>query len=58
MDRRPANPTSASWLNVVEGFAKLASKRLRHGRLRGLVDLQAAIHRFTAEHNRTARRFV
>jgi transposase len=52
-------PTSASWLNAVEGFfAKLTSKRLRRGSFRGIVDLQAAIHRFIKEHNKTAKRFV
>lgn len=52
-------PTSASWLNAVEGFfAKLTTKRLRRGSFRGIVDLQAAIHRFIAEHNRTAKRFA
>ncbi len=39
-------PTSASWPNAVEGFvAKLTRKRLRRGSVRGIVDLQAAIHR-------------
>src|SRR5512135_1170126 len=52
-------PPSASWLNAVEGFfAKLTTKRLRRASFRGIVDLQAAIHRFIAEHNRTAKRFV
>jgi transposase len=52
-------PTSASWLNAVEGFfAKLTTKRLRRGSFRGIVDLQAAIHRFIAEHTTTAKRFV
>lgn len=52
-------PTSASWLNAVEGFfAKLTTKRLRRANFRGIVDLQAAIHRFIAEHNRTAKRFA
>ena len=52
-------PTSASWLNAVEGFfAKLTTKRLRRASFRGIVDLQAAIHRFIAEHNRTARPFI
>lgn len=51
--------TSASWLNAVEGlFAKLTSKRLRRASFRGIVDLQAAIHRFIDEHNRTPKRFV
>ncbi len=52
-------PTSASWLNAVEGFfAKLTTKRLRRGSFRGIVDLRAAIHRFIDEHNRTAKPFV
>jgi len=52
-------PTSASWLNAVEGFfAKLTRKRLRRASFRGIVELQAAIHRFIKEHNRTAKRFV
>ena len=45
-------PTSASWLNAVEGFfAALTKRRLRRGVFRGLVDLQAAINRYLAEHN-------
>jgi len=45
-------PTSCSWLNAVEGFfAKLTRQRLKHGVFRSLVDLQAAINRFVAEHN-------
>jgi len=54
-----STPTSASWLNVVEGFfAKLTTKRLRRSSFHGIVDLQTAIHRFIAEHNRMAKRFV
>lgn len=45
-------PTSSSWLNAVEGFfAKLARRRLKHGVFHSVVDLQAAINRFIAEHN-------
>jgi transposase len=45
-------PTSSSWLNAVEGFfAKLTRRRLKNGVFRSLVDLQAAINRFIAEHN-------
>ena len=52
-------PTSASWLNAVEGFfAKLTRRRLRRGVFRSLVDLQAAINRFVAEHNQTPKPFV
>ena len=46
-------PTSCSWLNAVEGFfAKLTRRRLKHGVFHSLVDLQAAINRFIAEHNK------
>ena len=45
-------PTSCSWLNAVESFfAKLAKRRLKRGVFHSLVDLQAAINRFVAEHN-------
>ena len=45
-------PTSASWLNAVEGFfAKLTKRRLKRGVFLSVVDLQAAINRFVAEHN-------
>ena len=45
-------PTSASWLNAVEGFfAKLTRRRLKRGVFKGVVDLQAAINRFVAETN-------
>ena len=47
-------PTSSSWLNAVERFfAKLTRRRLTHGVFHSLVDLQAAIDRFIAEHNET-----
>ena len=45
-------PTSALWLNAVEGsFAKLAKQRLLRGVLSSVVDLQAVIKRFPAETN-------
>jgi transposase len=45
-------PTSASWLNAVEGFfAKLTRQRLKRGVFNGIVDLQAAINRFVRETN-------
>ncbi len=45
-------PTSASWLNAVEGFFAALTKRcLRRGAFLGGVDLQAAINRYLAEHN-------
>jgi hypothetical protein len=43
-------PTSASWLNAVEGFfAKLTRQRLKRGVFRSVVDLQLAINRFLAD---------
>ena len=51
-------PTSASWLNAVEGFfAILARRRLKRGVFRSLVDLQAAINRFLVAHNRYPKPF-
>jgi transposase len=52
-------PTSSSWLNAVEGFfAKLTRRRLKHGVFHSIVDLQAAINRFIAEHNTQPKPFV
>ena len=51
-------PTSASWLNAVEGFfAKLAKCRLKRGVFCSVVELQAAINRFLAEANLDPRPF-
>ena len=51
-------PTSASWINAVEGFfAKLTKRRLRRGVFHSLVALQAAIKRFVAEANATPKPF-
>ncbi len=52
-------PTSCSWLNAVEGFfAKLTRRRLKRGVFRSVVDLQAAINRFVADHNTDPKPFV
>ena len=52
-------PTSASWLNAVEGFfAKLSRRRLKRGVFRSLTDLQAASNRFVAETNNDPKPFV
>jgi transposase len=52
-------PTSASWLNVVEGFfAKLTRRRLKRGAFKGIADLQAAINRFLQETNSNPKPFV
>jgi transposase len=64
LDRHPRfvfhyTPTSASWLNAVEGFfAKLTRRRLRRGAFHSLVDLQAAINRFVAETNDNPKPFI
>jgi transposase len=51
-------PTSASWLNAVEGFfAKLTRRRLKRGVFRSIVELQAAINRFLRETNEQPRPF-
>src|SRR5437899_1993332 len=52
-------PTSASWLNAVEGFfAKLTRRRLKNGVFHSVVDLQTAINRFIDEHNHDPRPFL
>jgi transposase len=52
-------PTSASWLNAVEGFfAKLTNRRLKRGVFRSVADLENAINRFIAETNANPKPFV
>src|SRR5262252_8848393 len=52
-------PTSASWLNAVEGFfAKLTSRRLKRGTFTSITDLKAAIHRFIEEANSHPKPFM
>jgi hypothetical protein len=52
-------PTSASWLNAVEGFfAKLSRRRLKRGVFRSLPELQAAINRFLEETNSEPKPFL
>jgi transposase len=52
-------PTSASWLNAVEGFfAKLTRQRLKRGVFRSVVDLQLAINRFVADTNADPKPFT
>jgi transposase len=52
-------PTSASWLNAVEGFfAKLTRRRLKRGVFRSLAELQAAINRFLEETNSEPKPFI
>ncbi|WP_176500503.1 IS630 family transposase [Sphingomonas sp. HMP9] len=64
LDRHPRwtfhfTPTSASWLNAVEGFFSILTRqRLRRGAFSGIVDLQAAIKRYLKEHNDDPKPFV
>ena len=52
-------PTSCSWLNAVETFfATLTKRRLKRGVFRSVVDLQAAINRYLAEHNADPKPFT
>ena len=52
-------PTSASWLNAVEGFfAKLTNKRLKRGVFRSVAELELAIERFIAETNAEPKPFI
>ena len=51
-------PTSASWLNAIEGFfATFSKRRLKRGVFRSVVDLQAAINRFLDHHNAHSKPF-
>ena len=52
-------PTSASWLNAVEGFfAKLTKRRLKRSVFRSLQELKDAIHRFLQDTNADPRPFT
>ena len=53
------SPTSGSWLNAVENiFSTLTRKRIRRGSFHSIVDRQAAINRYLAEHNAAPTPFV
>jgi transposase len=52
-------PTSASWLNAVEGFfSAITRQRIRRGVFRSVEELEDAIRRYIQDHNRHARPFV
>jgi transposase len=52
-------PTSGSWLNAVETFfSALTRRRIRRGSFHSIVDLQAAIKRYIAEHNADPKPFT
>jgi transposase len=52
-------PTSASWLNAVEGFfSALSRRRLKRGVFKSVADLQEAIGRYIRDHNKVSKPFV
>jgi DDE superfamily endonuclease len=52
-------PTSASWLNAVEGFFSAITRRqIRRGALHSVDDLQTAITRYIDSNNSDSRPFV
>jgi len=52
-------PTSASWLNAVEGFfSAITRRRIRRGVFKSVAELEDAIKRYIADHNRRAKPFV
>ena len=52
-------PTSASWLNAVEGFfSVITRRRIRRGVFKSVGDLEDAIRRYIADHNRRAKPFA
>jgi transposase len=52
-------PTSASWLNAVEGlFALLSKRRLKRGIFRSVNELKDAIHDFIADTNANPKPFI
>lgn len=54
-----AGPSTASWLNAVEGFfAKLTKRRLKRGVFRFVGDLKEAINSFIEETNAEPKPFV
>ncbi len=52
-------PTSASWLNAVENFfSVLTRRRLKRGVFHSIAELQATINRYIREHNHDPKPFV
>jgi transposase len=52
-------PTSASWLNAVEGFFSIITRRrIRRGVFKSVADLEDAIARYIREHNQSSKPFV
>ncbi len=52
-------PTSASWLNAVEGFfSVITRRRIRRGVFKSIAELEDAIRRYIRDHNGNAKPFV
>ena len=52
-------PTSASWINAVEGFfSAITRRRIRRGVFKSVPDLQDAITRYIRDHNKAAKPFA
>jgi transposase len=52
-------PTSASWINAVEGFFSIITRRrIRRGVFTSVAHLQDAIRRYIQDHNRSSKPFV
>jgi transposase len=52
-------PTSASWLNAVEGFfSTITRRRIRRGVFKSVADLEDAIRRYIRDHNQSSKPFV
>jgi len=52
-------PTSASWINAVEGFFSIITRRrIRRGVFKSVADLEDAIRRYIREHNRSSKPFA
>jgi hypothetical protein len=55
----PLHPTSASWLNAVEGFfSTITRRKIRCGVFKSVADLEDAIQRYIRAHNKKSRPFV
>jgi len=52
-------PTSASWLNAVESFfSVITRRRIRRGVFKSVAELEDAIRRYIRDHNGNAKPFV
>jgi transposase len=52
-------PTSASWLNAVEGFfSTITRRKIRRGVFKSVPELEAEIARYIKHHNKAAKPFV